>query len=368
MPVLRIVKKRRNYTEISNNILQNEDLTYEAKGMLAELLSRPQNWELVKSQLTRKHTRVTKVNRILKELQEAKHLWIVDVREDNNTVIEDREWFIFEEPKNEDEVLAYAKETLNLENLTLRRPRAINNIYDTNSNFITSKEENTNKKNTPTSSYPNKTNSSINKVYPENSTPYLISKHLLTRILENYPNYHSKQLSKDGGTEELLQDWSYQVDLMIRVDKRDTDKIIELVEWTQDDKFWRQNIKSTGKLREKYDDLVGRMRDNPKYWQIHDTNPELTNKIISQYSLYIRKESYKPSPEDLVYFRKTTKKMIEFYQERKCQDKEVWIRDLFDFLSDKYEYRGKAFRPSYLCDPNLWNHDMPQFLKNCGSV
>ena len=98
MPVVKIEKREGNYVTISNNVAQSRDLTYEAKGMLIELLSRPKNWKLVKSQLNRKHTKEAKVARIVKELQITGHLWLADVRSSNNSVIEDTIWFVFEKP------------------------------------------------------------------------------------------------------------------------------------------------------------------------------------------------------------------------------------------------------------------------------
>lgn len=92
------VRKSKNFTTIMNEILQNPNLTYEAKGLLAELLSRPNDWKVYKSQLIRKHTKGTKLNRIFKELQQARHFRIRTIRDKNTGKITDRVWDIYEEP------------------------------------------------------------------------------------------------------------------------------------------------------------------------------------------------------------------------------------------------------------------------------
>ncbi|MBT9169502.1 MAG: hypothetical protein DDT19_02862 [Syntrophomonadaceae bacterium] len=51
---------------------------------------------------------------------------------------------------------------------------------------------------------------------------------------------------------------------MIRIDKRDPEKIRQIIEWCQADDFWQNNILSTGKLREQFDQLGLKMRGDKK--------------------------------------------------------------------------------------------------------
>lgn len=55
------------------------------------------------------------------------------------------------------------------------------------------------------------------------------------------------------------QRWAKDFDLMIRRDKIDADDIAEVIEWCQRDNFWRSNILSGKKLREKYQQLRMKM-------------------------------------------------------------------------------------------------------------
>ena len=61
-------------------------------------------------------------------------------------------------------------------------------------------------------------------------------------------------------TPAQLHKWALEVDLMTRRDGRTENEILEVMEWSQRDSFWRANILSAAKLREKFDQLTLRMR------------------------------------------------------------------------------------------------------------
>jgi hypothetical protein len=54
--------------------------------------------------------------------------------------------------------------------------------------------------------------------------------------------------------------WGHEADLMIRVDNRTQEGIRLVMEWSQRDSFWRANILSMAKLREKFDQLWMQMQ------------------------------------------------------------------------------------------------------------
>lgn len=53
-----------------------------------------------------------------------------------------------------------------------------------------------------------------------------------------------------------MQLWAQQISLMIRIDKRDPVEIRKVIEASQADEFWQNNILSTQKLRKQYDQLI----------------------------------------------------------------------------------------------------------------
>ena len=79
----------------------------------------------------------------------------------------------------------------------------------------------------------------------------MLAKFLENNITENNPKFPK--------SESQRQRWAKDFDLMIRRDKIDADDIAEVIEWCQRDNFWRSNILSGKKLREKYQQLKMRM-------------------------------------------------------------------------------------------------------------
>ncbi len=67
---------------------------------------------------------------------------------------------------------------------------------------------------------------------------------------------HENILSRlPGFKEPNIQSWAKDIDLMIRLDKRDSLEIKKVIVWCQQDSFWQSNILSTFKLRKQYDQL-----------------------------------------------------------------------------------------------------------------
>ena len=82
--------------------------------------------------------------------------------------------------------------------------------------------------------------------YSRNSDEFRLSSLLLSKILERRPTYKKPNLQK----------WAKQIDLMIRIDKRNIAEIEKIIIWCQSDSFWQNNILSVNKLREQFDRLA----------------------------------------------------------------------------------------------------------------
>ena len=86
--IVRISKTdRTDYTMLSNAILQDKTMTYEARGMLCYLLSHPQDWDVRVKDL-QQHCGKARVYRILKDLIEHRYVQRVAVRNDQNQFVE----------------------------------------------------------------------------------------------------------------------------------------------------------------------------------------------------------------------------------------------------------------------------------------
>ncbi len=86
----------------------------------------------------------------------------------------------------------------------------------------------------------------IKNKYPSDSTPYIFAKKLKDYILQNNTN---------AKVPDDLQKWSKDIDLMIQRDKRTPEQIEQVINFSQNDSFWKANILSAGKLRDKFDTL-----------------------------------------------------------------------------------------------------------------
>lgn len=94
--------------------------------------------------------------------------------------------------------------------------------------------------------------SSPKQVYDEQSIHYKLASRLFQNILANNEDFKKPNLQK----------WANDVRLMIERDDRTEEQITYLMDWVQKDSFWKSNILSTSKLREKFDQLVIRVKED----------------------------------------------------------------------------------------------------------
>jgi len=88
-------------------------------------------------------------------------------------------------------------------------------------------------------------------LFDEATEQYKLAMFMRQCILSNLPKAKVPKPTPEG-----LRRWAYDIDLMIRIDCRSPDEIRQLIDWSHRDPFWKANILSPGKLREKWDTLV----------------------------------------------------------------------------------------------------------------
>ncbi|RNC98256.1 hypothetical protein [Lysinibacillus halotolerans] len=88
------------------------------------------------------------------------------------------------------------------------------------------------------------------QVYDESSEHYQLAKLLYKKILVDDPSFK----------EPNLQTWSDHIRLMMERDGRTVEQIKYLIEWSQNNSFWKSNILSTKKLREKATTLIRQIK------------------------------------------------------------------------------------------------------------
>lgn len=88
------------------------------------------------------------------------------------------------------------------------------------------------------------------KIFSAESDEYRLSMLLRQRIIENDPNAKLPEPSPEG-----MARWCKDMDLLLRVDKRTPAEVERIISWCQNDQFWKANILSVSKLREKFTTL-----------------------------------------------------------------------------------------------------------------
>ncbi|MDH6456947.1 hypothetical protein M2102_000562 [Fusobacterium sp. PH5-7] len=96
-------KKKNNYTSISNDFLQDNSISFEARGLGASLISRPDNWEInISALMIEGKIGRDKVNKIILELIKAGYMYKSQSRTSgkfsrNILFISDEKDYLFEE-------------------------------------------------------------------------------------------------------------------------------------------------------------------------------------------------------------------------------------------------------------------------------
>ncbi len=88
----------------------------------------------------------------------------------------------------------------------------------------------------------------ISSAFADDSDEIKICNYLISKILINNPK--AKVPTGDD-----LQKWAEHIDKLLRLDKRTKREIADVIDFCQSDDFWKSNILSTKKLRDKFDTL-----------------------------------------------------------------------------------------------------------------
>jgi len=126
--------------------------------------------------------------------------------------------------------------------------------------------------------------------YTEDSPPYRAAIYLRNRILENNPR---ARVPNDDPGDPLLQKWAKEMDRLNRIGPPggtsgySWQEIRDLIDFSQDDDFWRANILSASKLREKCVQLENQMKRNNSKPRGHPTmskNVANALRLVEKYS------------------------------------------------------------------------------------
>jgi DNA replication protein DnaD len=116
-----------------------------------------------------------------------------------------------------------------------------NRLYsDTNKNV--KNDKNVKKKNSP------------KQVYDETSVFYQLAEYFLEQIRKNNPEHKTPNMQK----------WSDDIRKTMEIDERTEEQIKYLMKWVQEDDFEMSNVLSPSKLRERFDQLIIKVKKDKK--------------------------------------------------------------------------------------------------------
>lgn len=92
--------------------------------------------------------------------------------------------------------------------------------------------------------------------FSDNSFEILVVETIIHSCLELYPN------SKVPSTYKEKEKWALEVGRMKRIDNRSEDEIRQALHFAINDSFWKTNIRSTKKFREKFETLLIQSKQN----------------------------------------------------------------------------------------------------------
>jgi len=98
------------------------------------------------------------------------------------------------------------------------------------------------------------------KTFDDDSIEINLVKHLYGKMLINNPNAKKPN----------YQSWAREFDRIMRIDDKPFDEVLSIILWCQQDSFWKSNILSPKKLRDKYDQL---------YLKMNSTNNNKVEKV-----------------------------------------------------------------------------------------
>lgn len=224
-------KRKTNFTIIGNTGLKDKRLSLKAKGLLAYMLSLPDDWTFYETELM-EHSKDGRdsVRKGLQELEQSGYLVRFQKREGKGKFGQ-KDWKIYDEP----DISTISPQT---ENPSTDKPLSGNPMSD-NPTLPSTNEPSTNKPSTNKNSHKSRT-------YDESDENYKLADYMYKKILESSPDFKKPNLQK----------WADSIRLMHEKDNRSYKKIRNMIDWSRKNEFWTRVVISPSKLRKQYDQMA----------------------------------------------------------------------------------------------------------------
>ena len=209
------------FTQVANEVLNNPEMSLSSKGMFAYLFSKPDQWQFSSERIQLEHTDGKRA--VLSAIRELEH-----------------HGYLTRKRLSNGRVLYFLKHSQS----------APDALGDESQSAPEAQSENAQGESAPVSNKDIKViNKSSNKEKSQkfSEDDLRLVDLLIELIVRNNPDWQMK------GSRET---WATHIEKLHRIDGRTYEQIAWMIKWTQNDSFWAQNILSTAKLREKFNDLI----------------------------------------------------------------------------------------------------------------
>ena len=243
MSIKRAPRPKSNFTIIANAVLRDENLSFRARGVLACILSRPDNWKTTAESLARESKEGrSAILTVLKELEQVGYMTRRKYRNDKGQWV----WESY--------------------------------VFDTVQSKESEPESNNPPTDNPTSAEPSteiqpliEELSKYERKEERDTRTYGFEIHLACNLLADL-------IESNGSRRPAVNDkWLSDMERLHKIDERSWEQITKAIEWCQADDFWRGNILSPAKLRKQYDQLRLAAQRNTKQSKFSKTMDWLNN-------------------------------------------------------------------------------------------
>lgn len=239
MSIKRTPRPTTHYTVLANAVLRDTNLSFRARGVLAAILSRPDNWRTTADLLARESKEGrTAILTALRELESVGYMTRTKYQNEKGQWV----W----------------------ESLVYDKPQKPESGFPTTGN--------------PTSDEPTSENGTLIEVTNKNERKEVTSTRTYSGEVFDACNLLADLIEANGSKRPTVTDkWLQDMERINRLDGRTWEQINAAIRWCQNDDFWRANILSPGKLRKQYDAMRLRAQQGQKQSAVTKTLNWLTN-------------------------------------------------------------------------------------------
>lgn len=224
MSIKRATRPKVHFTIIANEVLRDDRLSFRARGVLASILSRPDNWKTTSESLARESKEGrSAILSALKELEEIGYLVRNKYQNDKGQWIS--ESVVFDKPQTDVEKPKFGY---------------------------------------PTSGEPTSENLPLLEEPIKNERKEeTISPRIFDDEVKRLANLLADLVADNGIKRPTVTDsWHQDIERLHRIDGYGYDQIERTIRWVQSDSFWRSNVLSASKLRKQFGALQLKMKSS----------------------------------------------------------------------------------------------------------